>query len=667
MAGQYVLLDDAAPAPKGQFVLLEDGDPSFTDSLKRQAGLTVRAAARGAAALPGMVANIPAAIYNTGADIYDWARSPDVGELVTGKQKGFRFRDQTQAADALVDTLGLPSPQNAQERISGDVASAMAGQGVLAKLGGWMTNAAGQVVRRVGDVLKTDPGIQITAAGTGTAASSGTREAGGGPLAQVGAGVGAGALTTLGMMALPKGQITPRQQAVIDSAAEHDVPLTYSDVTGRGKRLDTWLEGTPFVGTSKFREQGAAKATTAAERVVEVAKTELDQTGFRGMNQLKLAAQGGDKSAQRVLDQIENAGNDWQKIMQASGNMKLWRARQAADELYTRVEQLSQGRNMPVTKTALAIDDAIAAETSSKLPDTKLLKTLQELKANMTGAPTDFSSARALRSDLGDIIANAYKGENALVGAKGVGKLSGIQGALEQDMEQFAVGQGGALERAWRRADDFYKTAVVPYKDKALARALSSDTPDEIYSAFIRTGRSGAGEDRAVKFYDALDPKGKAAVRYGMLTNAMDDAAIAGKDTISPARFAQSLEKIAPGTGVFFKGDDKQALDGFTNLMRHAERFGQYAENPPTGQRVIPMISMLGAMAWPKVAAAIGGGALVAREATTRPALRDALIRASQAKPGSVEMQRLAEDVSKILPQVAATRTPSASQPQQEQ
>jgi hypothetical protein len=113
----------------------------------------------------------------------------------------------------------------------------------------------------------------------------------------------------------------------------------------------------------------------------------------------------------------------------------------------------------------------------------------------------------------------------------------------------------------------------------------------------------------------------------------MDDAAIAGKDTISPAKFAQSLEKIAPGHGVFFKGEDKAALDGFVNLMRHAERFGQYTENPPTGQRLIPMISLLGAAAWPKLAAAIGGGAR-AREATTRPALRDALIRASHAKLG---------------------------------
>jgi len=324
---------------------------------------------------------------------------------------------------------------------------------------------------------------------------------------------------------------------------------------------------------------------------------------------------------------------------------------------------------MPLTKTTLALDDAIAAEMSSKLPDQKLLETLQTLRNNLTNQqkPTDFTSARQLRSDLGDIIAESYKGQNALVGAKGVGKLQGVQGALEQDMQEFALGAGGALAKAWKRADSFYKNAVVPFKDKALARALSSDTPDEIYSQFIRVGRSGSGEDRAIKFYDALDQKGKAAVRYGMLANALDDSAISGKDTISPARFAASLEKIDPGTGVFFKGDDKKALDGFTNLMRHAERFGQYTENPPTGQRVIPMVSLLGAAAWPKLAALIGGMSLAAREATTRPALRDALIRASNAKPGSVEMQKLAEEVTRQLPQIGVTTSRSASQQEEGQ
>lgn len=636
----YTLIEDApAASANGKYVLLEDGtEPkrSAVAELGRQVGLTARAGVKGVVSIPSMIGDA----------------------LGMGSNA---------SVDRLLDWVGLPQPQNATERVSQDVASSMAGQGAFAKLGGFMANEAGPVVSRVGQVMKADPGVQTVAAGAGGGAGGIVREQGGSPMMQFLASLGVGVGTSAAAQARPRGAIPARQQEVLDTAAQHDVPLTYSDVTGKGKRLDTWLEGTPFVGTSKYREQGAKKVTSAAENVVAEAKGDLDTTNFRSMAQVKTAAQGGDKAAQRIVDDIANAGDDWQKIMQSSGNLKLWRSRQAADELYSNVERLAQPKgNMPLTKSMLSIDDALAAEQSSKLPDAKLISTLTTLKGKLTNEPTDFSAARQLRSDLGDIISQSYKGENALVGAKGVGKLQGIRDGVEQDMGAFATSAGGELARAWKRADEFYKAAVVPFKDKALAKALTSDTPDEIYSAFIRTGRSGAGEDRAAKFYDALDPKGKAAVRYGMLSNAMDEAAIPGKDTISPARFSSSLEKIAPARGVFFEGQDKEALDGFVNLMRHAERFGQYTENPPTGQRVIPMISILGAAAWPKLAAAIGGGSLIAREATTRPALRDALIRASNAKAGSVEMNQLAQEVAKLVPQ-AATSARSASQPQEGQ
>jgi hypothetical protein len=351
----------------------------------------------------------------------------------------------------------------------------------------------------------------------------------------------------LAAQARPRGAIPAREQAVIDTAAEHDVPLTYSDVTGQGEapRLLARRHAGRRHGEipRAGREEGDRRRRARGRR----AKDELEQTGFRGMNRLKLAAQDGDKSAQRVLDQIENAGDDWQKIMQASGNLKLWRARQAADELYTRVEPRPQPRgNMPLTKTS--------SRSMTRSPPSRPRSCRTRRCSHAGGAEGQLDKRRPTsrpRASCARISARSCRtstpARTRWSARRARRSCSDRASALEGDMERIRRGQGGALEKAWKRADEFYKTAVVPYKDKALAKALSSDTPDEIYSQFIRVGRSGAGEDRATKFYDALDPKGKAAVRYGMLANAMDDAAIAGKDTISPAKFAQSLEKIAPG------------------------------------------------------------------------------------------------------------------------
>lgn len=106
----------------------------------------------------------------------------------------------TQAVDQLLDTLGLPKPENPTERIAGDVASAMAGQGAFVKAGGVLAKAAEPVVSRVGQVLSSSPGLQTAAAGGGAAAQGTTREQGGGPVAQTAAGLGASALVPVAVL-----------------------------------------------------------------------------------------------------------------------------------------------------------------------------------------------------------------------------------------------------------------------------------------------------------------------------------------------------------------------------------------------------------------------------------------------------------------------------------
>jgi hypothetical protein len=71
---------------------------------------------------------------------------------------------------------------------------------------------------------------------------------------------------------------------------------------GKAKRLDSLARRHAGRRHGEIPRAGRAEGDRAAERVVGSAKDELDQTGFRGMNRLKLAAQDGDKGAQRVLD-----------------------------------------------------------------------------------------------------------------------------------------------------------------------------------------------------------------------------------------------------------------------------------------------------------------------------------------------------------------------------
>src|SRR5581483_280985 len=141
-----------------------DPEPdSFAKPVLRPVGLTARAAARGATSFVGTLANAPAAAYNTAADLYDAARAPSVSELVTGKRPGFRFADQTRFADWASDKAGLPAPANALERGAGDVASAMTGQGAVARLASFVRGSARPVVSAVAERLAAGPGTQVAA------------------------------------------------------------------------------------------------------------------------------------------------------------------------------------------------------------------------------------------------------------------------------------------------------------------------------------------------------------------------------------------------------------------------------------------------------------------------------------------------------------------------
>lgn len=113
---------------------------------------------------------------------------------VTGRPVA-SFRDN---AAALGDTLGLPKAQTAGDRVLGDVGEALTGTGLT--LGGGAALTAGRPVaslaptlgERAGAFLTAQPALQVASTLGGSAAASGTREAGGGAGAQILAGLAGG-------------------------------------------------------------------------------------------------------------------------------------------------------------------------------------------------------------------------------------------------------------------------------------------------------------------------------------------------------------------------------------------------------------------------------------------------------------------------------------------
>lgn len=453
----------------------------------------------------------------------------------------------------------------------------------------------------------------------------------GGGLAAVGVGVGSVARRL-------KAPMAPEAQAIQDLGDQFGVRTLAPDLVANRPGLAktaVLAESVPGSGMVAQRTAQQAEAKAAAEKL-------LAQHGIEG---------------------------DVATTIQQGLKNKLAQGKAASRAAYDEVARLADGKgDVPLDQTLKAIREARAAEVSAVVPDQGLVGLLGKMEERLQSPEVNksFTGARGLRSDLGSMISDYYKGTNAATGSKGVSVLQGIKGSLEDDLARFTSNSGPEIAAAAKQADSIYRGQVVPFKDQILAKAVKSSEPDQIFKTMIQQGKG----DRAMKFYSALDADGQAAVRSQMVQDAME-AATAQEGVFSPAKFAQSLEKIRESTGVFFKGKDRFELDGFTNLMRHIQRAGQINENPPTGARMLQPILMgqipaagtaallghPGALAAPVVSAAAGRAIT---KLFSSPAGKRFLLSASSHKSGSAALDDL---ITKQVPAIIAAGTPTNVQP----
>lgn len=415
-----------------------------------------------------------------------------------------------------------------------------------------------------------------------------------------------------------QGVLSSHEQAITDQAQKLDVPLSAGDIRGGPMtKLETMMEAVPVVGMGRYRAKQQTKAQSAAETVTK--------------------------------DFTDRINASWEDVAKTSLNRRLDNLKKTADTLYSRVSAKADplGAFSPTT-TLNSIDELLWKEKQAIMPDGQLVGVLEKMKENLQKGGT-FSQLRDFRSGVSDMISDYYAGSNALVGARGVGKLQQLRESLNGDLEFFAQQQGGDILKSWKAADTFYKQKVVPFREEALIRRLAQENdPTASYKLFL-----SAAKQKPDTLYKSLGPKGRSAIKAGILNDALEGA-LSEKTGFSPAKFALALEKRQNEVGVFFKGQDKAEIDGLIKVMRHAERAGQYAENPPTGNRLLPWLLGgalgAGALASPTTTAVVGGSVYGITKLLTSKTGRHFLLASSRAEPGPA-MQRI---IDSYAPRLAA-------------
>ena len=447
--------------------------------------------------------------------------------------------------------------------------------------------------------------------------------------------IGAGASKVIGKAVNAKrGKLKPKYQEVDNLGKQYDVPTSPGDLIGKGivQNTESHLNRLPVVGNAKFME-GQAKATEkASKKVVNKLKDTMTSTDFKAVAKIEKAANAGDRNAKRVLGVINNAGDDSNKVIQASLEVTKWRKKQIAKNLYGNVaKEVEKTGNdiVDVSNTKSALIKVLDEQNASISPNKVVVREVSEMIENLDDAtrPLTFKNIRELRSKLGNL-ADEYGNPTGKADNFASTVFSNARQAVTKDLDNFAASSGGAVKAAYNKADKFYAKAIAN-TDKSIERAIKSPKPDEIYGKFAQP-RKG---DNAQILVDSLDAKGKDALRLRMAEDAMDKAWHETTESFSPAKFAGEFERLSEPYGRAFTGEAKKEMDGFVKLMRHVERAGSFRMNPPTGVRATDIGIAATAIASPTTAATGAGVAFIAKTLLTTKAGKNLLLAASELPP----------------------------------
>lgn len=336
----------------------------------------------------------------------------------------------------------------------------------------------------------------------------------------------------------------------------------------------------------------------------------------------------------------------------------LERAGIVRDEAITKLDEFGEFPNQR------AVDEInTLLEKQGKLGATankQLTQELNNFKAELS-LPSDFSLTKDLRTQLIKKVKAFGRAEDIAPAAD----LQKVKSALDKDMIAFARTKDKPATRKWLAANRKFAEELGIAKETEIKRILQSGeaTPEKVMP-ILRGGKPS----ELNRLHNALGDKGKAAAKNALIQQALKDSKFFEVDlNANPDALATALNKPAfqQAAKVFFKGDSKVELDGFTRLLNATRRAQSGQAVVKTGEALLLPGGGLG------LGAAVGSGILPAVPAITALTLsttiakiyesrkfRDLLVKLGNTKKGSkLETKALELVVPFVLSELQAAKT----------
>lgn len=580
--------------------------------LVRQVGLTARAGIEGVAALPNMV----------------------------GDALGLR---STEAVRQGLTRIGLPEPENATERVSQDVAGALAGMGGVAKVA-QAASPSGPVGQAVARTLHEALGMQSAATGAAAGAAGTTREMGGGPGSQLAAGLAAGVAAPYAAQRVAqapanflaqrvrRAEQTPFAQEGARLREATGIDLSPGQSTG--SKLVLGLENTArqFGPTAdRVQDIDARIAKQAIARIEGLA----DRMSTRNADPETLggAIQTTVTNAARHIDNLrdKSAATDYGRVRELAGDQPVIKLQNFADELRKMIDEYQNVAGADAQKITAQARAALARVTGQVTPQAapgaivnQAGQPLVQGAPAVTGTiPNTIGEAMKSRSFYGKAsrgAANVFEdiapNLNRTIGAR-------LFRAVNDDFDDAAANANGELRAALDNANRNYRrhTQSLEYLQKsALGKLVGEDIADAAFSgASLNTT---AGETVVQRLATAAPSTRKAAVdilerwnpdvakdlRANVLRQALDKAM-----SIPPSQRGASQVPISFNRFISALQGDKASFDkqlqsyGFRNediadikdtvaaMLRAGDRTGYNASGTHVQSQNMEIASAVGA------------------------------------------------------------------------
>lgn len=554
---------------------------------------------------------------------------------VTGRPVA-SFRDN---AAALGDTLGLPKAQTAGDRVLGDVGEALTGTGLT--LGGGAALTAGRPVaslaptlgERAGAFLTAQPALQVASTIGGSAASGATREAGGGPGAQIAAGLLGGlapAAATAGVPAAVRGGFRGGEsnRLALDNAIADFEVLGATPSVGQGtgawsrQGVETLLGSGPTSAgvMARFADQQANAIGAGLQRQAddlfrnpsaERAGRAIEQ-GIRGddgfirtsrerANQLYSRLDELLPGEQRVgVDNTRAALADLNSMIEGAPSVSRFFQNARLEGIERGLLSDTQGVDAILTQPGMREQSDLYRAYLQTQADDIAARNAQRKQLGMMGdepVPTSADIDANVRATLGNMVDNQLPYEalkklrtlvgNELEGASLVSdvprsKWKAVYGALTRDME--AAATTPEAKQALSRANSYFnaRSSRIDEIDRVIDR---NGGPEKIYQAVMGGVKDGGSTLRAVM--QSLPEEGQKAVtaaalrRMGLANAGTQDAA---GEAFSAATFLTNWNKASPEArralfdryGAGFSRD----MDRIASVAERIKNGGQAIANP---------------------------------------------------------------------------------------